>query len=66
MELLKEKIKAQIEAYSGKRLDELAKLVNEANHTRWHNIFAEKRSEEGYKNKLREFFHQPDNAPKKR
>ncbi len=56
MELLKEKIKAQIQAVSGSHLDELAKLVNETNHARWHNIFAEKRNEESYKERLHNFF----------
>lgn len=66
MELLKEKIKDQIEKLSGKRLDELAKLVNDANHSRWHNIFADKTLQEGYREKLRQFFHQPDDKKSKK
>lgn len=58
MELLKEKIKTQIEKVSGKHLDDLAKLVNEANHERWHEIFADRRHNDDYKEKLREYFHQ--------
>lgn len=63
MELLKEKIKEQIQKTSGKNLDELAKMVNEANHQRWHELFAQQRGSESYKLKLREFFHQM--GPKK-
>lgn len=62
--LLKEKIKAQIEKSSGKQLDELAKLVNETNHQRWHETFAVERHDETYKTKLREYFHQMNSSKK--
>lgn len=65
MELLKEKIKKQIEATSGKKLDELAKLVNEANHSLWHGLFAEKRGTEEYKKKLNDFFHSSEGGKRK-
>jgi hypothetical protein len=64
MELVKEKIKEQIQATSGKKLDELAKLVNETNHERWGEFFAEKRTTENFKSRLREYFHSSERKKK--
>lgn len=56
MEVVKEKMKKQIESTSGKKLDDLAKIVTEANHARWKGLMAGKHCEENYKEKLRAFF----------
>jgi hypothetical protein len=55
--VLKEKIKEQIKSKSGKQLDDLAKLVNDANHKRWHDKLAEKHDCDDFKQQLSAFFH---------
>lgn len=57
MELLKEKIKEQIEQSSGKHMDKLAKIVSDANHARWQGKTAGYRNNEEFHDKLRAFFH---------
>ena len=55
-ELVKDKLKAAIEESCGEKLDELAKLVSEANAYRWqHKIEAKTKCEE-YKSNVRTFF----------
>lgn len=56
MELLKEKIKEQIEASGGKHLDKLAKVVSETNKVRWQNKMAKEKIVRGFKEKLGEIF----------
>lgn len=55
MEVLKEKIKDNIRANS-KNIDELAKLVAEANHERWKKKMEEKQCCGGFDEKLKNFF----------
>lgn len=57
MELLREKIKEQIEATSGKHMDKLAKIVSDANHARWQSKTAGFRNNEEFHDKLKNFFH---------
>lgn len=57
MELLKDKIKEQIEASSGKHLDQLAKLVTSSNKVRWENKMASKRVSSEFREKLCDYFH---------
>ena len=58
MELLKEKIKEQIQKSSGSQLDKLAKLVTEANHERWKHKVGIGKILTNYKEKLMAFFQQ--------
>lgn len=56
MEVLKDKIKHQIETSSGKHLDQLAKLVADSNHIRWkHKMQGYKVCDE-YKESILKFF----------
>lgn len=55
MELLKEKIKEHI-ANSDHKIDELAKIVAEANRERWHQKMAKAKNCEQYERKLSELF----------
>ncbi len=54
--LLKDKVKEQILATSGKQLDELAKLISEANCARWKSKMAEEAAVDGFRDELRSFF----------
>lgn len=56
MEVLKEKIKEEILSSSGKHLGKLAKLVSEANNTRWKNKLAQSKTCEDFNHKVTEFF----------
>lgn len=56
MEVLKEKIKDQIRTANGKNLDELAKLVSEANHARWKHKMETQNTVQDYRDKLAAFF----------
>lgn len=56
MEVLKEKIKEHIKS-NAKNMDELARLISEANHERWQKKMENKQCTGGYEEKLREFFH---------
>lgn len=55
MEVLKEKIKEQIRTHS-KNLDELAAIIAEANHVRWHKKMEKKQCCKGFEEKVRGFF----------
>ena len=56
MELLKEKIKAEVENKQGDSLRRIAEIVAEANSEKWkHKITIKSKCEE-YKNTLKDFF----------
>lgn len=55
MDVLKEKIKENIRQNSP-HLDELAKVISEANHERWKHKMEEKSCCGGYEEKLKKFF----------
>lgn len=55
MELLKDKIKKHIEA-NDKKLDELAKIVSEANHERWKRKMEKEQCCSTYREKLEALF----------
>lgn len=52
-ELLKDKLKAHIQAQKGKKLDDLAKLVAEANDARWKHLIQGKLKCEEFKTRLK-------------
>jgi len=52
-EVLKEKIKQEIEKASGPKLTELAKLVTEANHKRWSHLIEGKQKCDEYKQQVK-------------
>jgi len=54
MEILKEKIKAEILKKSGDHLTQMAQLVNEANHRRWQDKIDERKNAENFEDKLSE------------
>jgi hypothetical protein len=56
MEVLKEKIKKQIESESGSHLDNLAKLVAQTNQMRWKNKLEAKHGCHEFKDKLADLF----------
>ena len=56
MELLKEKMKKQIEAQTGKHMDELAKIVTEENEKRWKNKIVGKNNSEEFRRKIEEYY----------
>ncbi len=56
MEVLRDKIKANIVASSGANLDRLAKLVSESNGHRWKSKLANKKSCDDYQQKIADFF----------
>lgn len=56
MELLKDKIKKEIELASGQHLDQLAKLVSGTNHERWMRKIGKKKAIAEYEKKLGELF----------
>jgi hypothetical protein len=55
-ELVKEKIKAQIQLTCGDKLDELAKMVAEANGIKWANKIASKQHCNDFKHRVHSFF----------
>lgn len=55
-ELVKDKIKAQIQSTCGEKLDELAKLVAEANGAKWAHKIAAKHHCNDYKHRVHSFF----------
>jgi hypothetical protein len=57
MEVLKEKIKENIKS-SAKNLDELARMISEANHERWQKKMENKICTGSFEEKLSEFFGQ--------
>jgi len=56
MEVLKEKIKKQIEQNSGEHLDALAKLVSDANSERWKQKLCQKGNHDHFKEEIHHFF----------
>jgi len=58
MELLKDKIKEQILSTTGKNLEQLAKIVSDANHARWKYKMQEMGSHEDFEGKLCAHLHQ--------
>jgi DNA-binding ferritin-like protein (Dps family) len=56
MDLLKEKMKKQIEAQTGKHMDELAKIVTEENEKRWKNKMTDKNFCDEYRDKINEYY----------
>lgn len=65
MEVLKEKIKEQIKS-SSKNLDELARIVTEANHERWKKKMDAKGSCASFEEKLCDFFSQSSSCTSKK
>jgi hypothetical protein len=57
MEVLKEKIKENIRA-SAKNMDELARIISEANHERWKKKIEYSQCSGSFESKLGEFFGQ--------
>lgn len=55
-EVLKEKIKKKIEESNGKKLDQLAQIVSDANNARWHAKLAKKKGCSDFHEKIRNFF----------
>lgn len=56
MEVLKEKIKAQIIAHKGEHMDKLAGLIAKANGERWKNKISSKTKSNEFKDELKAFF----------
>lgn len=56
MEVLKEKIKKQIETSCGPHLDQLAQIVAEANGARWSQKLAADKACKDFKSKICDFF----------
>lgn len=56
MEVVKEKIKKQIEETTGAHLDKLAQLVSTANHQKWNSKLALMKAKEEYEAKLSDYF----------
>lgn len=56
MEVLKEKIKEHILNVEGNRLDQLAKIVSEANACRWKSKLAAKKGCASFKQQIQQFF----------
>lgn len=52
-EVLKEKIKTEIEKSQGEKLNALAKLVAETNHRKWTYLIQGKKACDDYKNQVR-------------
>lgn len=57
MEVLRDKIKAQIISTSGAHLDKLAKIVAQSNKERWEHKMAKHQVLCSYRDKLAEYFH---------
>ena len=53
-ELLKEKIKKQIETHNGEKLNKLAEVVAQANHQRWTGLIAQKQACNDYQEQVKE------------
>ncbi len=53
-EVVKDKIKKEIEKTAGAKLDALAKLVAEANHTKWTHMIEGKQKCDQFKDQVRE------------
>lgn len=57
MEVLKEKIKENIKA-NAKNMDDLARLISEANHEKWQKKIESKKCCGGFEERLKSFFDQ--------
>lgn len=57
MEVLKDKIKQQIEESDGQNLEALAKLVSQSNGARWQHKLAKKKACKEFGCKIEKFFH---------
>lgn len=57
MEVLKEKIKDHIRTKNGAHLDKLAKLVSEANNSRWSHRLSSQTEAGEFQDKIHDFFH---------
>lgn len=55
-EVVKDKIKKEIEKNAGAKLDALAKLVAEANHTKWTHLIEGKQKCDQFKDQVKEVF----------
>lgn len=55
-EVVKDKIKQEIEKNSGAKLDALAKLVAEANHKKWTHLIEGKQKCDQFKDQVKEAF----------
>lgn len=58
MELLKEKIKDQIQASSGKHMDKLAKLISTSNGERWKDKMEIQKTKRNFRSQINDFFSQ--------
>lgn len=56
MEVLKEKIKKNIEQTNGEALDALAKIVSDSNHERWKHKLSIQKSNRSFEEQLNKFF----------
>ena|ERR1700722_19548562 len=56
MDLLKDKIREHVERLEGAHLDELAKIVAEANKERWKNKMSGEKGCEEFKQRIHDFF----------
>lgn len=65
MELLKEKIKQQIASSCGEQLDQIAKIVSESNSARWEHKLSIMKTQNEYKDKLKNIFSCGSNSCKK-
>jgi len=61
MEVLKCKIKEEIKNKTGTHLDELAKIVSDANHYRWKHKMEARKGGGDFKEKVRNFFDRTSN-----
>jgi len=57
MEVLKEKVKEHILHHSGDHLNQMAQLIAQTNHKRWMEIMSEKKNEQEFEERLKEFLH---------
>lgn len=55
-EVVKDKIKKEIEKNAGAKLDALAKLVAEANHQKWTHLIEGKQKCDSFKDQVKEVF----------
>lgn len=56
MDLLKEKIKSEIASSCGEQLDQIAKIVAESNGSRWQHKMSLMKTQNDYKEKLKNIF----------
>lgn len=56
MEVLKDKIKEEVIKTNGSRLDQLAKIISDANNKRWSAKMGAKKGCESFKQQIADFF----------